>query len=308
MLSIIIPTFNRKNMLKEAIESIRDQTYKNIEIIVIDDCSLDGTEEMLQEYIGVINIKYFKNNKNKGPGYNRNLGFNESSGKYIIFMDDDDYYIEKTYFERAISKLEKENFVFISGNAYIDNIKTGKREKGKIGIKGKIAGIDFILGLHKNYEKPLSTFTTIFRKQTLIKADLKNMKMVNDYAIYMRVLLFGEIFILEDYIGVYRLHGENISYKISADFLIENLNERFWVRERLEKKINDFQLKKWWNWQMILLLRYYLFGSNPTYKNLFKVSCWILKNSQFSFILWIKILKLILINKLVLNLKKLKGI
>jgi len=68
LISIIIPTYNRKDMLKEAIYSVYMQSYKNFEILVVDDGSKDGTEEYIKSnYIYKDNFKYFKNEKNSGP-------------------------------------------------------------------------------------------------------------------------------------------------------------------------------------------------------------------------------------------------
>jgi glycosyltransferase involved in cell wall biosynthesis len=90
--SIIIPTYNRKDLLKEAIESLFDQTYlkDKYEVIVVDDGSTDGTEEMVRELAEKTpcNIRYFKQ-KNKGPAAARNIGIKNAVGEIIGFTDDD---------------------------------------------------------------------------------------------------------------------------------------------------------------------------------------------------------------------------
>lgn len=304
MLSIIIPTYNRREMLKQAIESIRVQSYQNFEILIIDDCSNDGTDKLIENYKNILNIKYYRNSINRGPGYNRNFGFKKSKGEFIIFMDDDDYYTDNNYFEKAIMKLEDKNLAFVSANAIIQDLKRNKKNKGKIGCVGKISGMEFLLNLKIKYNKPLSTFTTIFSKEKLLQADLENMKMVNDYAIYLRALLFGDVFIFEKYIGIYRIHGENISNNISLEFLIENLEERAWVKEKLKNKISKFKIKKWWNLQMLILLKYYLFGTNPSYKKMNKIVGWILKKSGISPILWVIMLIIVILYKPLLYIKE----
>lgn len=85
--SIIIPTFNRVESLKEAVESVLNQTYQNFELLVVDDGSEDGT----REYAAKLGrrIKYiFK--KNGGPGSARNRGIRESKGRFVAFLDSDD--------------------------------------------------------------------------------------------------------------------------------------------------------------------------------------------------------------------------
>lgn len=96
--SAIITTHNRCGLLKEAIQSVLNQTYKNIECIIVNDNSTDGTEEylsMLQDNrIKVINIG---EDESRGGNYARNRGINEAQGGYIAFLDDDDIWMpEKT--------------------------------------------------------------------------------------------------------------------------------------------------------------------------------------------------------------------
>ena len=103
MISVVTPTFNRKEMLKDVIDCLSNQTYKDWELIIIDDCSTDGTQEMMSEYKSNSKIRYYRNEVNtKNPGINRNKGFNLANGEYVVFMDDDDYYIDNTYFERVM--------------------------------------------------------------------------------------------------------------------------------------------------------------------------------------------------------------
>jgi len=89
MVSVIITTYNNKNGVKEAIDSVLSQTYKDIEIIVVDDGSIDDTEDFLKDYIQKRKI-IFKRQENKGVSSARNVGFQLSKGEYINFLDGDD--------------------------------------------------------------------------------------------------------------------------------------------------------------------------------------------------------------------------
>ncbi|HIK58844.1 MAG: glycosyltransferase family 2 protein [Verrucomicrobiales bacterium] len=88
-ISIIIPTYNSARYVTEAIESVLNQTYKNFEIIVIDDGSTDNTKEVLHPYLSAGQIQYIYQ-KNKGPGAARNTGIKVTKGAYIAFLDSDD--------------------------------------------------------------------------------------------------------------------------------------------------------------------------------------------------------------------------
>ncbi|WP_315905502.1 glycosyltransferase [Vibrio fluvialis] len=89
--SIYIPTHNRLNLLKRAVESVLNQSYKNIELIICDDGSSDGTYDYLK-IIAANNIKILKNETPKGACYARNACIFSSTGEYITGLDDDDYF------------------------------------------------------------------------------------------------------------------------------------------------------------------------------------------------------------------------
>ncbi|KEI87986.1 hypothetical protein N496_12830 [Clostridium botulinum A2B3 87] len=101
VVSVIIAVYNGEKYIKEAVESILNQTYKDIELIVVDDGSTDRTKEILTSYP---NIKYVYQD-NRGEGAARNLGTSLAKGDYIAFLDGDDLY-KKDKIEKQINMLE----------------------------------------------------------------------------------------------------------------------------------------------------------------------------------------------------------
>ncbi len=91
--SVIIPTFNRLPLLKEALNSVWRQTFSDYEVIVIDDGSTDGTAEYLQSRCE--RMRFFRQT-NKGPGAARNLGVSNARGEYLAFLDSDDLWFPWT--------------------------------------------------------------------------------------------------------------------------------------------------------------------------------------------------------------------
>src|SRR5699024_10368844 len=86
--SIIIPVYNTAEYIEKCIQSVLDQSYKHIELIVIDDCSTDNSYENLTKFKNEHDqIKLFKFNQNKGPGAVRNFGLTKATGEYIYFLD-----------------------------------------------------------------------------------------------------------------------------------------------------------------------------------------------------------------------------
>ncbi|OUM70368.1 glycosyltransferase family 2 protein [Piromyces sp. E2] len=135
--SIIIPVYNTENYLKRSLESVVNQTLKEIEIILIDDASTDNSLNILNQYKNMDNrIKVFHNNENKGVSYSRNVGIENSTGEFIGFMDSDDY-IDERYFEYLYSLSENNDIVigtYVIGTNYSEHYTHHKMVKmyGKI--------------------------------------------------------------------------------------------------------------------------------------------------------------------------------
>lgn len=106
MVSVIIPTYNRKATIVKAIESVLEQTYSDIECIVVDDCSTDGTYEVVEK-IDDRRLKYFKLSENMGACYARNFGIEHSCGEFIAFNDSDDTW-HKDKIEKQLDFMERQ--------------------------------------------------------------------------------------------------------------------------------------------------------------------------------------------------------
>ncbi len=94
MFSIIIPTYNRAIDLERALLSLNNQTYKYFEVLICDDGSIDNTPEVVADFSNDLNIKYIKIANSGIPAIPRNLGIANAKGKYIAFLDSDDWWHE----------------------------------------------------------------------------------------------------------------------------------------------------------------------------------------------------------------------
>ena len=118
--SVIIPVYNSSKYIKECIESVINQTYKNLEIIIIDDCSNDNSIEIIEK-IKDQRIKIIKQKENQGVALTRNRGIDEASGTYICFLDSDDYWKPKKL-EKQIKFIKNKEFIY-SGYEYLKKNK-----------------------------------------------------------------------------------------------------------------------------------------------------------------------------------------
>ncbi len=301
-ISVIIPTYNRKEQLKECIHSILEQSYNNIEIVIIDDCSTDDTENFLNKNFSDNRIFYIKNKENSGAGISRKNGYNIATGKYIIFCDDDDYYVDNDFFKNAINILKDDLILMVCSNSYIKYEKENKQILKKLNFENMIDSKKYLENFQLKYSKPNSTFSTVFRKSSLDASNVESMEMMNDSSIYLRALLNdGKIYIYETPTGVYRIHSKNITFNLSAEFIIDNLKEKKYIYEIIDKKNILNNVTRWFEEQILLTIRYFIFGNNPDKEEIKKILKWLKQNYKNYYKINFKI-KLFILKK---NIKKL---
>lgn len=199
LVSILIPTYNRKDLVVRAIESALAQTYKNIEVIVSDNCSEDGTVKFLQMLYGKNNkVRIFKNLKNLGPVKNWINCLNKCSGEYVKLLFSDDT-IEYNYIEESVKFLSDESIGLVYSPVIIEN-NFKKRfyyqtYKKSMKILSRKIRDRFILDLNV----PVSPGAALFRREDLlesIKLEIPNSKGKNfnlfgagtDLNIYFEIL------------------------------------------------------------------------------------------------------------------------
>lgn len=120
LVSVIVPTKNRSALLREAVSSISYQSYSNIEVIIVDDNSVDQTRQVAEEFVCKCNVKYIRSACNKSTAA-RNIGLRHATGEYIAYLDDDNLWFP-TFISSAISYFEhNKNIDFIYGVLVLDD-------------------------------------------------------------------------------------------------------------------------------------------------------------------------------------------
>ncbi len=183
LVSVIIPTYNRAHLIKRSIKSVLNQTYQNLEIIVVDDGSTDDTKEIIESF-NENRIKYIQHKQNKGAAAARNTGIKCSKADFIAFQDSDDEWLSE--------KLEKEIDAFgdstvnvgvvYSGLWYIKNnekkyvphLQIAKKEGN---VHNELLAGNFVSGL------------TVIRKTCFEKVGLFNESLpsLEDWELYIRI-------------------------------------------------------------------------------------------------------------------------
>ena len=125
LVSVVIPSYNHEQFVQDTIQSVIDQDYKNIELIIIDDGSKDNSGEICEKWRKRDKRIIVIHKKNGGLSSARNAGIEIASGKYIAFIDSDDYVSKDMYYELYQRLIENESDIIICGREYIwDNGKT----------------------------------------------------------------------------------------------------------------------------------------------------------------------------------------
>jgi len=213
--SVIIPTYNRANLLRLALDSVCAQSEKDCEIIVIDDGSQDDTEKVVKSYghIHYINIS------NGGVARARNIGIKSARGRFIAFLDSDDSW-DPDKLRSQLEEFERypESGMVFSNFRHIDH--NGKILMDQfINIPSK--GYSFVTRLHSIIEGslPCATSTVMVRKSLLEKVGLfdEAYRIAEDFDMWIRIMLSGEARFINKVLTSYRLHDAHLSQSLRSE-------------------------------------------------------------------------------------------
>jgi len=211
LVSVVIPTFNRINLLSRCLRSLEFQTFKNFEVIVCDDESIENIPAVVNEFACNLNIKYLKCNHFGGPARARNLGIENSKGAYIAFLDADDWWTSE--------KLEKCMELFARGfdvvyhNLYLvdSNIQSSFSKRTKAtNISGSIMRHLLSRGLSIPNSSAMVR-ASILNAVGFLSED-RNLISVEDLDLWIRISRITNNFkCIPESLGFYWIGGGNIS-------------------------------------------------------------------------------------------------
>ena len=178
LISIITPVYNSEEYLEKTIKSVINQTYKNWELIIVNDNSNDKTQTIVNKYKSK-KIKYYINTKTLGAGYSRNVGTKKAKGRYITFIDSDDIW-HKDYLFKTFNFLKKNNHEFVF-TSYFWLTEEGLK-KGIFEVPKKI---DYKTILKSN---PISCLTRMYDTKYIGKIYSPKLKIRQDYVFCLKIL------------------------------------------------------------------------------------------------------------------------
>lgn len=196
LVSIITPSYNTAKFIGKTIESVQNQTYCNWEMIIVDDCSFDNTDDVVAKYLIDERIRYIKNDKNSGAAVSRNRALREAKGKWIAFLDSDDLWMPEKL-EKQISFMEKNGYHFSYTN-YEEIDIFGNRTGVKVTGPSRITKTGMF-----SYCWP-GCLTVIFDANKVGVIQIEDIEKNNDYAMWLKVCKKADCYLLDEYLGKYR--------------------------------------------------------------------------------------------------------
>ena len=243
VVSIVIPTHNRRDLIGETIQSVLDQTFEDFEILVVDNGSTDDTQQGVCD-VGDPRIKYTYQEDTGGPAGPRNTGIRQARGKYIAFLDSDDLWLPHKL-EHQIGFLEQHPDVALIFGQYIsfgdDSMKQTPVPSHRWARSGRVFSE---LLLSTNF---IPCLTVMVRRDVLDQTggfdEDPALKTVEDFDLWLRIARCHPIHFLSDVIAKYRIHQTNLGAAGVERWFLRNVNLALKFRDR--GWISNLLFAKW---------------------------------------------------------------
>ena len=273
LVSVILPTYNAEKYIDQALNTVIGQTYRPIEIIIVDDGSTDNTAKIIKQYQVRMTKKSFPEDfqihylfqENAGPSKARNFGVRQSRGVYITFLDADDSWEEKKLEKQVDLILKDERIDIVLSNARIFRA-TGKNSKGIDFFKKENLDVDFF-GHSYIVEKPVLKLlkinfihtSSILLKRSCFSGSLffnENRKYAEDWELWLKMSMqsFGFAYLNKIYVNKNEDGGGLTSHRNKMLLSIIDVLDSFWIpatREALtseETKLANTIVSRRYKW------------------------------------------------------------
>ncbi len=213
--TVLMATWNRAQMIRRAIESVQAQTFKDWELVIVDDGSSDNTKEVVEEWQkrippkdGQARIVFLSNDVNQGISKTYNKGLRAARGKYVAMIDDDDPWADEKKLEKQVAFLEKNPEYVGCGAGVIVVDGSGKEmyRYFKPATDGEIR--KYML-----FSNPMANSTTMFRREEAVATGLydEGTRYSGDRDFWLKLGLRGKLCNFKEYFSYYTMTGGNTS-------------------------------------------------------------------------------------------------
>jgi glycosyltransferase involved in cell wall biosynthesis len=230
--SVLIPTYNAGAFLDESITSVLNQTYTNYELVIVDNCSTDNSEEIISKYLSDQRIRYYKNESNIGVVGNFNKCFSYAKGEYLkILCADDKFHPE--LLEKFVNVMEK-----------FPNVSLVTSYSQEFGLSDKVLkapfsyvvnGKQLICEILNNWNYLGHPSNVMIRKSGLAVGNFRNEYLwMADWEMWLRVLAIGDCYFIPEILSYTRFHEtqvtntmiKNFSHYFESYNLVKNIQQK----------------------------------------------------------------------------------
>ena len=201
LVSIVMPTYNTSKYIEDSIRSVLSQTHKEWELLIVDDCSEDNTDEIIAPYLKDTRIHYLKNEKNMGAALSRNRAIREAKGKYAFLDSDDTWRADKL--KKQIQFMKTNNYAFTftdfiirMNEKLLPYVYTGPNVVGKV----RMTNYCYIF-----------TSTVMYDQEKVGLIQIEDLKKNNDYAMWLLIVKKHPCYRLAECMACYNKHENSIS-------------------------------------------------------------------------------------------------
>ena len=202
LVSIIMPSYNTAKYIAESIKSVLAQTYADWELIIVDDCSTDNTDEVVAPFLSDSRIIYLKNEKNSGAAVSRNYAIRVAKGKWIAFLDSDDLWLS--------DKLEKQ-IKFMTDNGYAFTFTDYMIQLNGVWLPYVYTAPN-VINKRKMYDYCyFSTITVMYDREKIGLVQIADLRKNNDYAMWLQIIEKSKAYRLPECLSYYIKHDGSVS-------------------------------------------------------------------------------------------------
>lgn len=224
-ISVLVPTYNQSKFIRKTILSILNQTYKNIEIIIGDDCSSEDIKSVVNDLLDY-NVKYIRNDVNIGRVRNyHKLLYTQSTGDYVINIDGDDLLTDPLFFERAVCHISchnDKNVLYVACKAFSNEGKITYNIHEIANEIECISGVDFVVNIFNKYK--FSHLTTLYNREHAKYVGFYDLDCLStDVNSILKYSLSSSVILDKNIVGQWHSTGNNESHFSNVEAYVSNL-------------------------------------------------------------------------------------
>ncbi len=257
--SVAITAYNQADYVAQAVQSVLDQDYQNLEVIVSDNHSTDHIQDVVSRFQRDSRFKYYRNETNLGMigNFQRAL-YDYSTGDFALHLDGDDYLSDRSYISKAMNLAEQHGLVMVFAKSMALYDKTGLIIEDKVNsdLPMLMDGDWFFLNYYRGYSIP--TLTVVHDRHRAMEVGFFKKNIIStDWEGFLKLIIGHRIGFMNRYAGVWRRHGGNETMKINLERFLSNV-EYIESPYRFALEHQHFPPKVLDRWRRRMLRRYFI--------------------------------------------------